>query len=132
VDQDLTNQLITELRLGFGNLSGKFDQTKAELGLALDQTKAELGLALDRTTAELRLGLGNLSDKLDQTNARLDETILRLDRTNMSVELLRAETNEKLDGVGSYLKSINGHIMDHSEEIADLKGRVKNLEEPKS
>jgi len=106
MDEDLTNQLIAELRLGFGTLSGKFDQTKAELGLAVGTLSGKF----DQANAAFGLAFGNLSGKLDQTNARLDQTILRLDRTNMSVELLRAETNEKLDGVGSYLKSINGHV----------------------
>jgi len=79
--------------------------------------------------SELRLGFALVVDRLDQTNFRLDQTIVRLDRLDMNIELLRAETREKFDGIGLYLKSINGHILDHAKAISKLEKRVTDIEE---
>ncbi len=72
--------------------------------------------------SEIRLGFGQVVDRLDQT-------IIRLDRVDMNIELLRAESREQFDGIGVYLKSINGHILDHAQAISKLEKRVTDIEE---
>jgi hypothetical protein len=69
-----------------------------------------------------------MSRSIGDINTRLDQTIIRLDRTSLSVDLLRSEVNEKLDGVGVYLRSINGHILDHAKKIERLDKRLDDFE----
>jgi ABC-type transporter Mla subunit MlaD len=94
VDEQFIQTFVSELRLGFAQVVDRLDQNNASI--------ERINSRLDQTNA-----------RLDQTNGRLDQTIIRLDRLDMNVELLRAETREKFDGIGRYLKSINGHIWDH-------------------
>ena len=76
---------------------------------------------IDILRSELRSGFGVLAEKLDQTNVQLVLTNDRLD-------LLESSVGQKLDGIGVYLKSINGTIRNHADELFDLKSRVDELE----
>ena len=116
MDEEIIKTLTKELRDGFGQLGARIDGTNARLdqtNVRLEQTNTKL--------EDMTLAIGDI-------NTRLDQTIVRLDRTSMSVDLLRAEVNEKLDGVGSYLRSINGHILDHAKKIARLDKRLSDFE----
>ncbi len=112
MDNDILKTLTKELRDGFALLAGKIDQTNSRI----DQTNSRIG---------------ETNSRLGETNTRLDQAIVRLDRTSLNVDLLRAEVNQKLDGVGAYLKSINGHILDHAEKIARLDKRLSDFEKGK-
>ncbi len=116
MDDEIVKTLTKELRDGFGMLASRIDQTNAKL----DQHSA----ILERNDARL----DETNSRIDDTNTRLDQVILRLDRTSLSVDSLRAEVNQKLDGVGSYLRSINGHIVDHADKIARLDKRLNDFE----
>ena len=83
---------------------------------------------IDILRSELRSGFGVLAEKLDQTNSRLDQTNVQLVLTNDRLDLLESSVGQKLDGIGVYLKSINGTIRNHADELFDLKSRVDELE----
>ena len=84
---------------------------------------------VDVLRSELKAGFGLLSEKIDQTNSRLDQTNSRLDQTNTRLTLFEVSMGAKLDGIGTYLRSINGSVQKHSNEIFDLKGRITKLEQ---
>ena len=104
----------------------------------------------------LKAGFGTLTEEVRGTNQRLDETNQRLGRLeaevgsikdevgsikdevgsikdevgSIKVELstFRREVGERFDGVGSYLRAINGTLAEHSERIFGLEKRVSKLE----
>jgi methyl-accepting chemotaxis protein len=134
MDDEFVKSLTKELRDGFGLVSDRIDQLGLSLGDRIDQTNARLdqtNARLDQSNAKLEehsVRLEEMSRAIGETNTRLDHAIVRLDQTSLSVELLRAEVNQKLDGVGAYLRSINGHILDHADKIARLDKRLNDFE----
>jgi uncharacterized coiled-coil protein SlyX len=75
--------------------------------------------------------LAETNHRIDESNTRLDQVVHKLDRTSLSVDGLRAEFNKKLDGIGTYVRSINGHIVEHADKIAQLNDRLNDLEKDK-
>ena len=91
---------------------------------------------IDVLRVELKGGFGLLSEKidqtnsrLDQTNSRLDQTNSRLDQTNNRLDIFETSMGTRLDGIGTYLKSINGTLHDHSDDIFELKRRINKIEQ---
>lgn len=71
----------------------------------------------------------------DQTSQRLQhleqivvESNHRLDLTLIKLEDFQIEVSKRFDGVGSYLKSINGTLHEHGHDLTNLKERVQKLE----
>ena len=97
---------------------------------------------------EIRDGIRDLREdfnaRLDDTNQRLDRTNERLDQTNERLE----QTNQRLERVehglndlGRFMRQIaldqakherfhSQHVERLEEDVADLKTRVRRLEEP--
>jgi len=138
------NALTLELRGGFAQLidqarltNERIDQTNQRL----DQTNQRLDQT-NALTLDLRSGFAQLIDqarltneRIDQTNQRLDQTNQRLDQTNQCLEQtnvklgeFRAEVSTKLDGIGVYLRSINGNISDHGDRLFKLERRVDDID----
>jgi len=69
----------------------------------------------------MRSGFAQVVDAIGETSKRVDETNKRLDK-------LGTDMNERLDGVGSYLRSINGSVASHAERIYRLEKRVDKIE----
>jgi ABC-type transporter Mla subunit MlaD len=72
-----------------------------------EDIKTGFGLLIDqaRLTNE-KIDLTN--EGVDQTNQRLDQTNQRLDQTIIELKDFKVEVSTKLDGIGAYLRSING------------------------
>lgn len=102
--------LRQDMQAGFQQVTDAVTQTN----LRLDQTNDRL----DRT-----------NDRLDQTNDRLDQTIGRIDQTNNRLDQFMTSVSDKLDGIGHYLRLIDGSFIDHSERISKLESRVDRLED---
>src|SRR5262249_51182295 len=109
----------------------------------LELMRAELNEGVSVFRAEVRNGFSELAKgiagtnaRLDQANAHLDSTNARLDQTNVrldaSINMMRdfkEDVATRLDGVASYLSSINGNVLRHEERIQSLERRVERLEE---
>lgn len=113
---DSIQGLSTTLKAGFSSLSSEIQGT--------NQRVDGVNQRLDET-----------NQRLDGTNQRLDETIQRLDKTNerlddaiLELRTFRRETGERFDGVGVYLRAINGTLLDHSEKLHNLETRLSKLE----
>jgi hypothetical protein len=74
-------------------------------------------------------GIHGTNGRIDQTNERIDQTNQRLDETILELRTFKRETGERLDGIGNYLRSINGTLLDHSVRIHNLELRVSKLED---
>lgn len=77
---------------------------------------------------ELRSGFTTLTNEVRSTNQRLDDTNKRLEVTNTELTAFRKDVSKKLDGIGKYLRSINGNVQDHSDRIFKLEQRVDDIE----
>ncbi len=84
---------------------------------------------------ELRIGFAQLvgearstNERIDQTNQRLDQTNQRLEQTNIQLGEFRVEVSTKLDGIGTYLRSINGNIANHADRLYKLERRVDDID----
>jgi archaellum component FlaC len=90
---------------------------------------------------EIRDGIRDLREdfnaRLDDTNRRLDQTNERLDQTNQRLERVEHGLND----LGRFMRQIaldqakherfhSQHVERLEEDVADLKTRVRRLEEP--
>lgn len=90
---------------------------------------------------EIRDGIRDLREdfnaRLDDTNQRLDQTNERLDQTNQRLERVEHGLND----LGRFMRQIaldqakherfhSQHVERLEEDVADLKTRVRRLEEP--
>lgn len=102
---------------------------------------ANLRAGLTDLEGQVRGGLQGLGDcidatneRIDRTNERLDQTNQRLQQTNERLEQLKEvpnltliklsdfqiEVSRRFDGVGQYLRSINGTLKKHGERLDAL------------
>lgn len=106
---DSIQSLSTTLKAGFSTLSSEIQGT--------NQRVDGINQRLDET-----------NQRLDATNQRLDKTNERLDDAIFELRTFRRETGERFDGVGVYLRAINGTLLDHSQKLHNLEKRVSKLE----
>jgi len=110
------NALRDEIRTGFGLLIDQARLTNEKIDLTnhrVDQTNQRI----DQT-----------NQRLDQTNQKLDHSIQRLDQTIIELKDFKVEVLTKLDGIGAYLRSINGTLANHFDRLFKLEGRVDDIE----
>ncbi|MCC7527466.1 MAG: hypothetical protein IT342_03020 [Candidatus Melainabacteria bacterium] len=119
--QEMTNERLdsvsTELRSGLRMLADKQDTTNERL----DKTNERL----DSACLEFRAGFNYLAKEQIKTNEKLDVTNSKLDSTITSLNDLRMHVSKKLDGVGTYLMSIDDQLHDHEKWLRRLDERFK-------
>ncbi|MFN8656562.1 MAG: hypothetical protein U0105_09505 [Candidatus Obscuribacterales bacterium] len=140
-NDELVQMLRTELRAGFSALETGINGLRHEVRSG----NADLRAGLTNLEGQVRGGLQGLGDRIDATNERIDRTNERLEQTNQRLEQTNQrleQTNERLeqltevqnltliklsdfqievsrrfDGVGQYLRFINGTLKKHAERL---------------
>ncbi len=138
------NGLRHEVRSGNADLRAGLTELQGEVR----DGNANLRAGLTNLEGQVRGGLQGLGDRIDATNERIDRTNERLEQTNQRLEQTNErleQTNERLeqltevqnltliklsdfqievsrrfDGVGQYLRSINGTLKKHGERLDAL------------
>jgi chromosome segregation ATPase len=147
--QEMTNERLdsvsTELRSGLQVLADKQDKTNERLDATnerLDKTNERLDATnerldktnerldktnerLDSACLEFRAGFNYLAKEQIKTNEKLDVTNSKLDSTITSLYDFRMHVSKKLDGVGTYLMSIDDQLHDHEKWLRRLDERFK-------
>ena len=115
------------------------DSFRREIGAGFQAFREEVKAGF----SELKIGLAETNSRLEQTNARLDHTNARLEQTNARLDQTNARLDQailmvrdfrkdicvRLDGIGDYLRGMDGNLMRHEERIRSLEQRVDNLEQ---
>jgi chromosome segregation ATPase len=118
------DSVSTELRSGLQVLADKQDKTNERLDKTnerLDKTNERLDFAC----LEFRNGFNYLSKEQIKTNEKLDMTNSKLDSTITSLNDFRMHVSKKLDGIGTYLMSIDDQLHDHEKWLRRLDERMK-------
>jgi len=69
---------------------------------------------------EFRAGFDYLSKEQIKTNEKLDKTNAKLDSTMTSLNDFKDHVSKKLDGVGTYLMSIDDQLHNHEKWLRRL------------
>lgn len=108
------------------------DSFRREIGAGFQAFREEVKAGF----SELKTGLAETNARLDQTNARLDQTNARLEQTNVRLDQtilmvrdFRKDICVRLDGIGDYIRGMDGNLMRHEQRIRSLEQRVDNLEQ---
>lgn len=90
----------------------------------LDRTNERL----DTACLEFRNGFSYLSKEQIKTNEKLDITNAKLDATITTLVDFKVHVSKKLDGVATYLMSIDDHLHDHEKWLRRLDDRLYDQE----
>ncbi len=133
--QRLTNDRLelvaTELRSGLRDVADRQDKTNERLDATnerLDATNERLDSTnerLDSACLEFRAGFNYLAKEQIKTNEKLDITNTKLDSTITSLNDFKVHVSKKLDGIGTYLMSIDDQLHDHEKWLRRLDERLK-------
>jgi len=118
------DSVAMELRSGLHTLADKQDKTNERLDKTnerLDKTNERL----DSACLEFRSGFSYLAKEQIKTNERLDATNSKLDSAIMQMGDFRLSVSKKLDGIGTYLMSIDDQLHDHEKWLRRLDERFK-------
>ena len=114
---DRLDSVATELRSGLRDVADRQDKTNERL----DRTNERL----DTACLEFRSGFAYLSKEQIKTNEKLDVTNSKLDSTITSLNDFKMHVSKKLDGIGTYLMSIDDQLHDHEKWLRRLDERLK-------
>ena len=118
------DSVAIELRSGLQTLAGKQDETNERLDRTnerLDKTNERL----DSACLEFRSGFGYLAKEQIKTNERLDATNSKLDSAIIQMGDFKLCVSKKLDGIATYLMSIDDQLHDHEKWLRRLDERFK-------
>jgi methyl-accepting chemotaxis protein len=125
---DLTIELLKQIRDAAYETNARLDQTRTDLSAKIDQTNARL----DQTHARLDQTRTDLSAKIDQTRV---EFLVKLDQVRVEVTERIDQTNVRvgrLEHSTSQIVEHLGTIVDRggrlADDVADLRRRVEILE----
>lgn len=124
VTNDRLDSVATELRSGLRDVAERQDRTNERLDRTnerLDRTNERL----DSACLEFRNGFTYLSKEQIKTNEKLDVTNAKLDSTIASLNDFKVHVSKKLDGIGTYLMSIDDQLHDHEKWLRRLDDRFK-------
>jgi len=98
---------------------------QSELIRVVQQGLAQVVKAIDGTNERIDA----TNQRLDGTNQRLDGIDGRLDDLTTELREFRVEVRGKFDGIGTYLQSIDEHIIhNQGDRIYKLERRVEDIE----
>ncbi len=126
--QRLTNDRLesvaTELRSGLRDVADRQDTTNERLDATNERLDAT-NERLDAACLEFRAGFNYLAKEQIKTNEKLDITNSKLDSTITSLNDFKLHVSKKLDGIGTYLMSIDDQLHDHEKWLRRLDERFK-------
>lgn len=126
--QRLTNDRLelvaTELRSGLRDVADRQDKTNERLDATNERLDAT-NERLDSACLEFRAGFNYLAKEQIKTNEKLDITNTKLDSTITSLNDFKVHVSKKLDGIGTYLMSIDDQLHDHEKWLRRLDERLK-------
>jgi hypothetical protein len=122
--EDKDDKLIETLHSAIKEMVSEQRQTNERL----DQTNERLNGTnerLDNVCLEFRSGFAYLAKEQIKTNERLDATNSKLDGVVMQLGDFRVHVSKKMDGIGTYLMSIDDQLHDHEKWLRRLDERFK-------
>lgn len=95
-----------------------------QTNLRIDSTNERL----DAACLEFRNGFSYLSKEQIRTNEKLDVTNAKLDATITTLVDFKVHVSKRLDGVGTYLMSIDDQLHSHEKWLRRLDDRLYDQE----